>query len=250
MNLASGNIKRLHMELGGKNPYIVLEDADKDWIIPQAVGSTIHNTGMVCASPGRYYIHENIYDEFVEKFIAELKKVVIGDPGDEKTDMGPVVSAEHRERVEGYIISGIEEGAKLVYGGKRPDTPPLNKGYYVLPAVFTEVKPGMKIFYEEIFGPVACFIRFSSDEEVVKSANDNIYGLCASVWTRDVSRGFRIANQINAGAVGVNSHRFVSADTPWGGFKESGFGKENSVYGLEEYTQLKLMTFDYSNTGK
>ncbi len=246
MAAASGTLKRTQMELGGKNPFIVLPDADIDKIIPMAVGSTCHNTGMVCASPGRYYIHEKIHDEFVEKFVAAIKKVVVGDPNDERTDMGPVVSAEHRDRVEGYIKSGIEQGATLLLGGQRPTAPPLDRGYYILPAVFTGVKPPMKIFYEEIFGPVACFVRFSDDEEVVASANDNTYGLCASVWTRDLARGLRIVGRINAGAVGVNSARFVSPETPWGGFKDSGFGKENSTYGLEEYTQLKLLTVEYS----
>jgi len=246
MAAASGTLKRTQMELGGKNPFIVLPDADIDKIIPMAVGSTCHNTGMVCASPGRYYIHEKIHDEFVEKFVAAIKKVVVGDPNDERTDMGPVVSAEHRDRVEGYIKSGIEQGATLLLGGQRPTAPPLDRGYYILPAVFTGVKPPMKIFYEEIFGPVACFVRFSDDEEVVASANDNTYGLCASVWTRDLARGLRIVSRINAGAVGVNSARFVSPETPWGGFKDSGFGKENSTYGLEEYTQLKLLTVEYS----
>jgi len=246
MAAASGTLKRTQMELGGKNPFIVLPDADIDKIIPMAVGSTCHNTGMVCASPGRYYIHEKIHDEFVEKFVAAIKKVVVGDPNDERTDMGPVVSAEHRDRVEGYIKSGIEQGATLLLGGQRPTAPPLDRGYYILPAVFTGVKPPMKIFYEEIFGPVACFVRFSDDEEVVASANDNAYGLCASVWTRDLARGLRIVGRINAGAVGVNSARFVSPETPWGGFKDSGFGKENSTYGLEEYTQLKLLTVEYS----
>jgi betaine-aldehyde dehydrogenase len=245
MAAGSGTLKRMQMELGGKNPFIVLEDADIGRIAAQAAGSTCHNTGMVCASPGRFYIQEKVHDEFVEKYVAAMKKMVVGDPNDEKTDMGPVVSAEHRERVEGYIRSGIEEGATLVLGGKRPTEPPLNKGYYILPAVFTGVKPTMKIFREEIFGPVGCIMKFATDEEVIASANDNVYGLCASVWTRDTARGMRIISRINAGAVGVNSGRFVGSETPWGGFKESGFGKENSIYGLEEYTQLKLMSIEY-----
>jgi acyl-CoA reductase-like NAD-dependent aldehyde dehydrogenase len=245
MRSASGTLKRAQMELGGKNPFIVLDDADIDKVVPMAAGSTCHNTGMVCASPGRYYVHEKIHDEFVEKFIAALKKVKVGDPNDESTEMGPVVSAEHRDRVEDFIKTGIAEGAKLVYGGKRPTEPPLNKGYYVMPTVFTDVKPGTTLFREEIFGPVACFVKFSSDEEVLASANDNIYGLVGSVHSRDVARAYRIASRINAGAVGVNSGRLLTSETPWGGFKESGFGKENSIYGLEEYTQLKVIAVDF-----
>lgn len=245
MSAAGGTLKRAQMELGGKNPFIVLEDADIDKIAPQAAGSTCHNTGMVCASPGRFYIHEKIHDVFVEKYIEAVKKITVGDPNDENTEMGPVVSAEHRDRVEGYIKSGIDEGAKLLLGWERPSNPPMEKGYYVLPAVFVDVRSHMNIFREEIFGPVACCIKFSSDEEVIESANDNVYGLCAVVWTRDISRGYKIISRINAGAVGVNSGRFVSPEIPWGGFKESGFGKENSVYGLEEYTQLKLVTVEF-----
>jgi betaine-aldehyde dehydrogenase len=245
MAAGSGTLKRMQMELGGKNPFIVLEDADINKIAVQAAGSTCHNTGMVCASPGRYYIQAKVHDEFVEKYVAAMKKVVVGDPNDEKTDMGPVVSAEHRGRVEGYIKSGLAEGATLVLGGKRPTEPPLDKGYYIMPTVFTDLKPHMKIFREEVFGPVGCIVKFSTDEEVIASANDNVYGLCASVWTRDTARGMRIISRINAGAVGVNSARFVGSETPWGGFKESGFGKENSVYGLEEYTQLKLISVEY-----
>jgi acyl-CoA reductase-like NAD-dependent aldehyde dehydrogenase len=246
MAAASGTLKRSQMELGGKNPFIVLEDADIDKIAAQSARFTCANSGQICASPGRYYIQEKIHDEFVAKFIATLKTVVVGDPGDEKTDMGPLVSAEHRDRVEGYIQSGLAEGARLLLGGRRPTLPPLNKGYYVMPAVFTGVQPHMKIFREEIFGPVACFVKFKTDAEVIASANDNVYGLSASVWTRDLARGLKIARQINAGAVGVNSNRLVSPETPWGGFKESGFGKENAIYGLEDYTQLKLVAFECS----
>ncbi len=246
MKAASSTLKRAQMELGGKNPFIVLEDADIDKIIPMAARSLCFNSGMVCAAPGRFYIHEKIHDEFVTKFIAEIKKVVVGDPNDEKTEMGPVVSAEHRDRVEGFIKKGVEEGAKLLMGGQRPTKPPLNKGYYILPTVFTNVKPGTTLFTEEIFGPVACFMKFSTDAEVLASANDNVYGLAATVYSRNVARAYKIASRINAGAVGVNGGRLLTAETPWGGFKESGFGKENSMYGLEEYTQLKVISVDMS----
>ena len=242
MKVASQTLKRAQMELGGKNPMIVCEDVDMDKIIPFAAHGLCFNTGMVCAATGRFYIHEKIHDQFVKKFVDELQRVAIGNPYDEKTEMGPVVSAEHRERVEGYIKKGIEEGAKLIYGGKRPVNPPFDKGYWVMPAVFTDVKPGTTLFREEIFGPVACFMKWSTDEEVIASANDNVYGLSAGVYSKDTARAYRIASRINAGAVGVNGGRPLTAETPWGGFKESGFGKENSMFGLEEYTQLKVIS--------
>jgi betaine-aldehyde dehydrogenase len=244
MAAASKTTKRLFLELGGKNPVIVLEDADVDAAIPKAIFSSFFNTGMLCGAAGRYYIHEKIHDEFVDKFVAEAEKIVTGDPSDEKTFMGPVVSAEHRDRVEGYIKSGLEEGAKLVLGGKRPTEPPLNKGYFVMPTVFTGVKQDMTIAREEIFGPVACFMKFSSEDEVLELANDSVYGLAASVFTRDLAKGFRFADTLQAGTVWINNHMDVEGDWPWGGFKESGFGKELSVMGLEEYTQVKAVVLN------
>jgi acyl-CoA reductase-like NAD-dependent aldehyde dehydrogenase len=243
MELASATVKHLGLELGGKNPFIVMEDANMDKVIPRAVFSSTFNTGMICASPGRYYIHENVHDEFVKRFVAGLKKVVVGDPNDEKTDIGPVVSAEHRDRVEYYIQKGIEEGAKLILGGKRPVKPPLDKGYYIMPAVFTGVTPDMTIYREEIFGPVACIAKpFKTEKEVIALANDNTFGLGGSVWSGDAGRAMRIANEIEAGCIWINDHMFISAEQPWGGFKESGLGKEGSVLGVLEYTQIKAIS--------
>jgi betaine-aldehyde dehydrogenase len=198
----------------------------------------------VCAAPGRFYVHKKLHDEFLERFVAAAKKVVVGDPNDKKTEMGPVVSAEHRDRIEGYISSGLKEGAKLLLGGKRPKAP-LDKGYYVVPTVFSGITPKMTIAREEIFGPVACFMEpFSSDDEVIRLANDNIYGLSASVWTRNASRGIRLANQIRAGAVWINDHMIIGVELPWGGYKQSGYGRENGILGLEEFTQVKLISLD------
>ena len=244
MSCASGTVKHLGLELGGKNPFIVLEDANIDAAVKTAVFAMTFNAGMVCASPGRYYIHEKVHDEFVNKFVAALKKVVVGDPNDEKTEMGPVVSAEHRDRVEGYIKKGIEEGAKLVLGGKRPNKPPLDKGYYIMPTVFTGVTQNMTIAREEIFGPVACIMKFSSEEKVLKAANDNTFGLSASVWSRDTARAMKMANEIEAGTVWINDHMFIAAELPWGGYKESGLGKEGSILGMLEYTHIKVISLD------
>jgi betaine-aldehyde dehydrogenase len=157
--------------------------------------------------------------------------------------MGPVISAEHREKVERYIKIGIEEGAKLVLGGKRPMDPPLDRGYFVLPTVFTNVTQNMTIAREEIFGPVACFLKFSSEDEVIALANDNNFGLSASVWTKNMVKARKFANALQAGTVWVNNHMGdLEAGLPWGGFKESGFGKENDIMGQEEYTQVKIIS--------
>jgi len=237
MAAASSTTKRLFLELGGKNPSIILEDADLDAAVGGAIFGTCYNTGMICTAPGRYYIHNKLYDKFVDKFITEVKKVVVGDPNDPKTTMGPVVSAEHRDKIERYFKIGVEEGAKLILGGKRPTEPPLNKGYFVMPTAFTEVTQNMTIAREEIFGPVACFMRFSSEDEVIDLANDNIYGLASYVWTKNLAKAIKFANALQSGAVRINDN--TGQGLPWGGFKQSGFGKEGSVMGLLEYTQVK-----------
>ncbi|NLE08450.1 MAG: aldehyde dehydrogenase [Dehalococcoidales bacterium] len=246
MELAAKTVKRVSLELGGKNPYIVLPDANIEMAVAKAVFCTQMNSGMICASPGRYYVHESIHEEFVERYIEGAKTWVVGDPTDPKTMMGPVVSAEHRTHVERLIKKGIEEGAKLVLGGKRPTQPPMDKGYYVTPTAFTGVTPDMTIYREEIFGPVACFVKYSDENKVIEMANDTTFGLSASVWTTNAPKAIRFANEINAGAVWINDHMIIGNELPWGGVKESGFGKENHTSGLEEYTQQKLISLDLS----
>ena len=244
MGAASAGIKRSLVELGGKNPFVVLSDADVDGAVECGVHGLYHNSGMSCASPGRFYIHESIYDEFAEKFIAKSKEFVLGDPFDKKTTMGPMASAEHRDRVEAYIRSGVEEGATLRLGGARPTEPPLDKGYFVAPTVFTGVTQNMKIAREEIFGPVGCLIKFSRDEEALELANDSDFGLCGGVWTKDMAKGMRFVNDLRAGTVWVNQYMFMTAELPWGGVKQSGMGKEGSMVGIEEFTVLKLVCLE------
>ena len=245
MALASNTVKRLQLELGGKNIAIILDDADVNTTVNAMVGEQCFNSGQTCGAPGRFYIHEKVYDEFLEKFTSAMKKVVTGDPNDKNTDMGPLVSAEQRNKVEGYIKSGIEDGAKLVLGGNRPTASPMNKGYYVVPTIITNVTQKMKIAREEIFGPVACFMeKFNSDEKVIAMANDNMYGLNSWVWTNNAARGIRFANEIQAGTVQVGKAHGGGPELPWGGYKESGIGREGSLYGLYEYTNLKRIQVD------
>jgi acyl-CoA reductase-like NAD-dependent aldehyde dehydrogenase len=245
MSLASQTVKRLQLELGGKNPVIILDDADVNTAVFSMLMFQFANSGQICAAPGRFYVHEKVYDEFLEKVTAAAKKMVVGDPADPKTQMGPLVSAEHRDKVEGYIQSAIDEGAKLVLGGKRPTAPPMNKGYYVVPTIFTNVNQKMKIAREEIFGPVVCIMeKFNSDEKVIEMANDTIFGLTSYVWTRDTARGIRFANEIQAGTVVLNNSGSGGPELPWGGYKESGIGKEGSLYGLYDYTNLKRIHVD------
>jgi betaine-aldehyde dehydrogenase len=241
MAAGSKTVKRVSLELGGKNPFIVLEDGDINLAMPKAINGAYFNTGMICGAPGRFLIHEKLYNEFVDRFIEESKKIVVGDPNDKKTFMGPVVSAEHRDRVENYIKIGINEGANLVLGGKRPTEPPLNKGFYMIPTVFKDVTQSMRIAREEIFGPVACILKFASDEEALKMANETIYGLTSSVWTRNLAKGKMFAREIQAGTVSINNH---ASGATWGGYKQSGFGKTNGVPGQEEFTQIKVINIE------
>lgn len=236
--------KRLFMELGGKNPFIVLPDANLDAAVEKGVFCAFANSGMICAAPGRFYIHKDIYDEFVGKFVEASKTWTVGDPMDEKTMMGPVVSAEHRDSVERYIEIGNREGARLLLGGKRPTEPPLNNGFFVAATVFADVKQNMTIAREEIFGPVAVLIKYDSEDEIVGLANDSRQALCASIWTKDIAKAMRYAKQIQAGTFYINDHLTICAEMPWGGFKESGFGKENGMVTFEQYTQLKLVAME------
>jgi acyl-CoA reductase-like NAD-dependent aldehyde dehydrogenase len=238
---SSQTVKVLGMELGGKNPCIILEDVDIESVAEELVQITFMNVGQNCAQPSRFYVHEKIHERFVKAFVAAAQRIKVGDPSDRNTLMGPVASKEQRDRIEGYIRSAIDEGATLVLGGKRPMEPPLDKGYFVMPTVFTDVTQDMRIAREEVFGPVVGFLKFSSDDEVLEAANDSVFGLCASIWTRDVARGIRFANELQAGTVWVNQHMNLVAETPWGGFKESGLGKEGGVIGAQMYTQLKLV---------
>ncbi len=239
---SSQTVKTLIMELGGKNPAIILEDADLTTTAEELAMIAFQNVGQNCAQPSRIYIQEKIHDQFVEKFIAAVRKITVGDPSsDPAALMGPVVSKEQRDGIERYIQSAIDEGATLVLGGKRPTEPPFDKGFFVMPTIFTNCTADMTITKEEVFGPVVGLHKFSSDQEALDAANDSIFGLCASVWTKDYARGLKLANALQAGSVWINQHMNLVPETPWGGFKESGLAKEGGVIGPEGYTQLKYV---------
>jgi acyl-CoA reductase-like NAD-dependent aldehyde dehydrogenase len=238
---SSATVKTLIMELGGKNPAIILEDADVEANAAELCRIAFENVGQNCAQPSRLFVQEKVYDRFVKAFVAAAEATKVGDPSDPHTEVGPVVSKEARDRIEGYIQSAIDQGATLLTGGKRPTEPPYDKGWYVMPTVFTDMRRDMLISCEEVFGPVVGIYKFSTDDEVIQAANDSKFGLCASVWTKDYARGLRLVNEIQAGTIWMNQHMNLSPETPWGGFKESGLGKEGGVIGSEGYTQLKLI---------
>ncbi len=246
MQMASGNLKKVHLELGGKAPFIVLEDANMDAATEGAVVGAFWNSGQDCTAATRVYVHESIHDAFVELLVQKARKIRIGNPLDERTDMGPLVSGKQRERIEAYVQSGVEEGADLIYGGKRPEN--LKKGYFFEPTIFTGVEQKMRICQEEIFGPVLSVSRFSTVDEVVEKANDVVYGLASSVWGKDITDLVRIANRLKYGTVWINEHGVLTSETPHGGFKQSGFGKDLSLYSLEEYTQVKHVYIDQTGS--
>ncbi len=247
MQMASGNVKRVHLELGGKAPLIVLPDADLDAAAKGAVTGAYWNTGQDCTAVTRVYVHEKQHDKFVKMLVNEAKKIRIGNPQNENTDMGPLISARQRERVEMYIGIGKREGAKLVFGGKRPK---IKKGFYIEPTIFTDVKHHSRLCQEEIFGPVLSVFKYKTVEEAVKKANDVAYGLASSVWGCNVSDCLQVAKELKFGTVWINEHGILVAEMPHGGYKQSGFGKDLSLYSLEDYTQLKHIYIDQTKLAR
>ena len=242
MQLASSTIKKCTLELGGKSPNIVYEDADIDAAVDGALWATFFHQGQVCESGTRLLLPESIHDQFVEKLVARAKQIKIGAALDYETDMGPLVSAEQLDTVENYVRIGQEEGAKLVLGGKRPEG--FDKGYFYEPTIFTEVDNSMTIAQEEIFGPVLSVIKFSSDDEAIAIANDSIYGLASAVWSEDYDRCLTTAKALRAGTVWINDHHLINCVAPFGGYKQSGIGRELGTYGLDEYTEVKHVHVD------
>jgi len=235
---ARTNLKRVTLELGGKSPNIVFADADMDAAIEGAHFALFFNQGQCCCAGSRTFVEERAYDEFVERSAARAKARTVGDPFDPKTEQGPQVDDIQLEKVMSYIESGREEGARLVAGGNRAG----DRGYFVEPTVFADVRDNMKIAEEEIFGPVMSIIKFQDIDEVTERANRTEYGLAAGVWTRDIGKALAIANGVRAGTVWVNCYDVFDAAAPFGGFKQSGIGRELGEYGLQQYTEVKTVT--------
>ncbi|WP_033353503.1 betaine-aldehyde dehydrogenase [Virgibacillus halodenitrificans] len=245
MQAASHNVKKVALELGGKNPNIVFADADFETAVDQALNAVFFHAGQVCSAGSRLLIEESIHDEFVEALIERTKQIKLGNGFDENTQSGPMISAEHRAKVEDYVEIGKNEGAKLVVGGKRPDDPALQNGFFYLPTIFTNCTSDMRIVQEEVFGPVLTVETFQTKEEAVKLANDTIYGLAGAVWTQDLSKADFVAARLRMGTVWINDFHPYFAQAPWGGYKQSGIGRELGREGMEEYTEVKHI---YRNT--
>jgi aldehyde dehydrogenase (NAD+) len=239
MELASGTVKKVTLELGGKSPSIVLPDADLDIVIPGILFGVFLHSGQICESGTRLLVHDSIYDEVIERLAAKAATIQLGNPLAETSGMGPLVSKQQMETVLGYIDSDLKEGARLVCGGKRALRPGLENGFYIEPTIFADVHNDMSIAREEIFGPVLSVIRYSNVEEAIQIANDSIYGLAGGVWSRDVNEALQIARKLKAGTIWINDWHMLRSDAPFGGYKQSGFGRELGRYALDEYSQLK-----------
>ena len=246
--LGSDTVKKVSLELGGKAPFVVFEDANILAAAESAVVGGIVNNGEDCANSTRYYVHESVAPKFRDALREKLSRVRVGDPMAPTTDLGPLISDAHRKRVEGYIEKGIDEGGKLLQGGKRPATRGMEGGYYLEPALITTDNHASTIVQEEIFGPVFTLLAFSTYDEVIEKSNSVVYGLGASVWTKDVTRAMNAVKDLRFGTVWVNEHLPIPSEMPWAGYKQSGHGASMSAYSLEEFTYIKHVYFDL--TGK
>ncbi len=235
---AKSNLKRVSLELGGKSPNIVFADANMDAAIEGSHQALFFNQGQCCCAGSRLFVEEKCYDEFVAKSVERAQRRVVGDPFESNTEQGPQVDQEQFDKVIGYIESGMREGAQILCGGHRLG----DRGFFIQPTVFADVKDYMKIAQEEIFGPVMSIIKFKDINEVIERANNTMYGLAAAVWTQDISKAHTIANNVRAGTVWVNCFDVFDAAAPFGGFKQSGMGRELGEYGLEHYTEVKTVT--------
>ncbi len=244
MRYASSNLKKVHLELGGKAPFIVLPGARLEAAAEGAVVSAFWNTAQDCTATTRVFVHRKDRDRLVRLLVRKAGRIRIGDPSKEHTDMGPLVSEKQRSRTEEYVKSGLEEGARLEFGGSRPKA--LKKGFYFKPTIFTDAEQNMRICKEEIFGPVVAVLEYNKIDEAVEKANDVVYGLAASVWGSDITKLMDVAGRLNFGTVWINEHGMLVSEMPHGGFVQSGFGKDLSAYSFEEYTRIKHIYVDRS----
>src|SRR5437773_2245063 len=241
---AATNIKKISLELGGKNPNIVFADADLESAIDGALFGAFANQGEVCSAGSRLLVEKSIHKPLVEGMLKKVPNIKLGHGLQPNVKMGPLISSNHRDKVEGYIKVGMQEGAKLLCGGKRPDAPEFKNGFFVEPTIFDDVKPAMRIAREEIFGPVLTVTTFDSEADAIRIANDTEYGLAAGIWTRNVQRAARVAQEIRAGIVWVNTYHPTFNELPWGGYKQSGIGRELGLYGIEEYLETKQVNIN------
>jgi betaine-aldehyde dehydrogenase len=244
---AADNLTKVSLELGGKAPNIIFADADLDQAVNGAMMGIFFNQGQVCCAGSRIFVEEKIKEEFLGRFKEKADRIKVGDPMDKATLMGPQVSEEQLNKIKGYVGIAREEGATVFAGGESPQLDPqFQNGYFFQPTIFSEVNNSMRVAQEEIFGPVTSVISFDNDEELIRQANETIYGLSAGIWTRDITRAHRFAKAVKAGVVWINTYNMFNAASPFGGYKQSGYGREMGKHALEMYTQVKSVWVDLS----
>lgn len=239
MQAASHNMKKIALELGGKNPNVIFADANLEVAIDQALNAVYFHAGQICSAGTRIIVEESIHDTFVDALTQRVKKIKLGNGFDETTQMGPLISEEHLKKVERYVEKGIKEGATVAVGGKRPDDAELQNGFFYLPTILTNCTTDMSVVQDEAFGPVITVEKFKTEEEAIKLANDSIYGLSGGVWTKDIIKAERCVAKMRMGTVWINDFNIYFPHAPWGGYKQSGIGRELGVMGLEEYQETK-----------
>lgn len=242
LHASAGNLKKLSLELGGKNPNLVFADADFEAAVDGALFAAFANQGEVCSAGSRLLVESSIHAQFVNALVEKMPRIKVGHGMNPGVKMGALISEAHRSRVEEYIAVALKEGAVLRAGGSRPAG--LSQGYFLEPTLFDGVSPGMRVFREEIFGPVLTVTPFSSEEEAIRLANDTDYGLAAGVWTRSITRGLRVLRELRAGITWLNTYHPTYNELPWGGYKQSGMGRELGLYGIEEYLETKQININ------
>lgn len=244
MKAAADTMKKVSLELGGKSPNIIFADADFEVAVDYALFGIYCGSGQVCSAGSRILVEESIYDKFIERFTERAKQIQVGNGAEEDTEMGPLVSQQHMEKVLSYIESGKEEGARLLFGGERLKENGLDKGFFVAPTAFADAKQDMKIVQEEIFGPVVTIQKFSDEQEAIRLANDTIYGLAGAVFTVDGAKALRVIKKLRAGITWINSYHPTYNEAPWGGYKQSGIGRSLGTYGLDEFQEIKQININ------